>query len=637
LGERQCVVNNRPRGYDEGWQARMKWSLRSRILAGYALILLLLLFILLFSLINLQRLGKASASILQENYKSIIAAEFMTGAIERQDSALLLILLGYVEEGAAQFRQNTAEFLQWLGRAKDNVTIAGEGELVAGIESSYLEYLRVSESLLAGTVQARGQAGHYYHETALPLFVRIRSACQELRELNQGTMYESSDRARQVAGRTTVSLLGIGAAVLLFGLLFSFFLSNLIVRPLARVIDGMRAIEKGDFDVQLYSASRDELGRLANDFNNMVRQLKRYRELNIGEIMAEKKKIETIIQTIDDGIVVLDTEARVTDLNAKATEILKVKAADFKGEHFLELLGSEEIFRHLKKVLAEGKSLPAGGEEKTLTIENGEDRRHYQYFISPIRLKPGRVQGAVLLLRDVTRLKELNQLKSEFIMKASHELKNPLTGLTMNISLLQESASSSLKEGDRQLLASAKEDLKRLRTMVDDLLDLSRIEAGKLPMEIVETSLPLIVENALDAMRSQAEELSIAVSADLAPALPTVLADANKVLWVLTNLVANALRYTPRGGFVRIVAEKADTFVRIDIRDNGRGIPYEDQPRIFEKFFQVKDEPGTRGSLGIGLAICKEIIRAHRGSIWVDSTPGQGSTFSFTLPCAPQG
>jgi NtrC-family two-component system sensor histidine kinase KinB len=615
----------------------MKWSLRSRILAGYALLLLLMLFVLLFSLVNLQRLGKASASILQENYKSIIAAEFMIGAIERQDSALLLIMLGYAEEGRAQFRQNTADFLQWLGRAKDNVTITGEGELVTGIESSYLEYLKVSESLLAAAVPVRGQAGQFYHESALPLFRRIRRTCQELRELNQSTMYDSSDRARQVAGRTTVSLLGTGAAVLLFGLLFSFFLSNLIVRPLARVIDGMRAIEKGDFDVELYSTSNDELGRLANDFNSMVKQLKRYRELNIGEIMAEKKKIETIIQTIDDGIVVVDPEARVTDLNLKAAEILEVKAPDFKGEHFLELLASEEIFHHLKKVLAEGKSLPASGEENTLTIEKGEERRHYQFLISPIRHKPGRVQGAVLLLRDVTWLKELNQLKSEFIMKASHELKNPLTGLTMNISLLQESATAGLKENERQLLANAEEDLKRLRTMVDDLLDLSRIEAGKLPMEIVETSLPVIIDKALDAMKVQAEELSITVSADLPSLLPPILADANKVLWVLTNLVANALRYTSRGGFVRIGAEQADSFIRIDVRDNGRGIPYEDQPRIFEKFFQVKGEPGARGSLGIGLAICKEIIRAHRGTIWVDSTPGQGSTFSFTLPCAQQG
>jgi NtrC-family two-component system sensor histidine kinase KinB len=612
----------------------MNWSLRSKILGGYALILLLLLFILLFSLANLQSLGKASGSILRENYRSIIAAEHMIGAIERQDSALLLIQAGYPEEGRAQFTRNLPEFIQWLGREKDNITIKGEAELAQSIETGYLSYIEASQPFLSEGKAEPKQSGRYYHESVLPLFLRIRQTCEDLRELNQNTMYASSEQARLLAGRTMVSLLATGAAVLLFGLLFSIFLSNLIVRPLTRVTEGIRALEQGDYEVQVASASGDELGRLAGDFNSMARQLKRFHELNIGQLMAEKKKIETIIQTIDDGILVVDTEARITDLNAKAAEILQIQAGEFKGRHFLELLASEEIFQHLKKVLAEGRSLPASGEENTLTIEKGEGRKHYQFQLSPIWHRPGRIEGAVLLLRDVTRLKEVDVLKSEFIMKASHELKNPLTGLTMNISLLRESALANLKEKERQLLANAEEDLKRLRALVGDLLDLSRIEAGKLPIEIGKASLSAIVEKALETMRPQGQESSVDLAAQLPEGLPLVLADANKILWVLTNLVANALRYTPHGGFVRIAAEQEEHFVRIEVRDNGRGIPYEDQPRIFEKFFQSKNEPSVRGSLGIGLAICKEIIRAHGGTIWVDSVPGQGSVFSFTLPLA---
>jgi NtrC-family two-component system sensor histidine kinase KinB len=270
-----------------------------------------------------------------------------------------------------------------------------------------------------------------------------------------------------------------------------------------------------------------------------------------------------------------------------------------------------------------------------LTIRRGEERRHYQLLISPIQNKPGRTQGAVLLLRDVTRLKELDQLKSEFIMKASHELKNPLTGVTMNIALLRESAFERLGPKERLLLGGAEEDLRRLRGLASDLLDLSRMEAGKLTMEIGTAAMEAIVERCLVAMRAQAGELGVELSASLPEALPPVLADPNKILWVLTNLVANALRYTPRGGFVRISAEPEEASVRVEVRDNGQGIPYEDQARLFEKFFQARG--GSSGSLGIGLAICKEIIRAHRGAIWVDSTPGQGSTFSFTLPRADRG
>jgi NtrC-family two-component system sensor histidine kinase KinB len=612
----------------------MQLSLRSKILGGYLLILLLLVFILLFSLANLQRLGRASASILRENYRSIIAADHMIGALERQDSALLLVLAGYPQEGQAQFTNSLPDFMQWLGREKDNITIQGEAALAQSIESGYLRYLEASRPLLSEGLAGPAQAGRYYHESVLPLFLRIRRTCEDLRELNQNTMYNSSERARAVAGRATISLLATGGALLAFGLFFSFFLSNLIVRPLTRVTEGIRALERGDYDVQVASTSADELGRLAGDFNSMARQLRRFHELNIGQIMSEKKKIETILQTIDDGILVVDTEARVTDLNAKAAEILRVQPGGFKGRHFLELLGDERIFQQLKRVLAEGQVLPAGGEENTLTVEEGEGRRHYQFLLSPIQHKPGRIDGAVLLLRDITRLKEVDQLKSEFIMKASHELKNPLTGLTMNLSLLRESALSGLQEKERQLLAGAEEDLKRLRVMVNDLLDLSRMEAGTLQMEIARASLAAIVERALEAMGGQARESSVELSARVPAGLAPVLADANKILWVLTNLVANALRYTAHGGFVRIAVEQEERFARIEVRDNGRGIPYEDQPRIFEKFFQSKGQPEARGSLGIGLAICREIIRAHGGTIWVDSAPGQGSVFSFTLPLA---
>ncbi len=184
----------------------------------------------------------------------------MIAAIERQDSALLLILAGYPEEGRAQFTRNLPDFMQWLGREKDNITIEGEAELAQGIETGYLSYIDASQPLLSEAKVGREQAGRYYHDSVLPLFLRVRQTCEDLRELNQTTMYDSSERARQVAGRATVSLLATGTAVILLGLFFSFFLSNLIVRPLARVIEGIRAIEKGDFDVQVASDFRGRAG-----------------------------------------------------------------------------------------------------------------------------------------------------------------------------------------------------------------------------------------------------------------------------------------------------------------------------------------------------------------------------------------
>lgn len=610
----------------------MKWSLRVKILLGYGLILLLIIIILLISFVNLQRLGKATEAILRENYKSIISADYMIGSIERQDSAILLVLLGFNEEGKLQFTENIAPFMQWLGRAKDNITIVGEEELVNAIEKDYLKYLNAYESLVIQFEKDPDHAKSYYHEAVLPFFKQIRKTCYNLKELNQNIMYNSSEEAKRIAHRTTASLLLTGSVILFLGLFFSLLLSRIIVQPLKHVLESIHAIEKGNYDIEISPQSSDELGHISNDFNNMVKQLKRYRELNIGEVMAEKKKIETIIHNIDAGIVVVDREAHITDINMRASEFLGVKGSEIKGEHFLELLGNEEIFQPLKLVLEKGVRFPKPGEENNLSIEKDNSIKHYQFFITPISLKPGKIQGAVLLLKDITQLKELDQLKSEFIMKASHELKNPLTGLAMNISLLKETDLSSLKESERQLIINAEEDLQRLKTMVGDLLDLSKIEAGKLPMDIADVPLGLIIDKAVETMKPQAEKASVSLNAEYPKNLSPVQADANKIVWVLTNLISNAIRHTHAEGFIKVSAEDSGHYVQINVQDNGEGIPYENQVRIFDKFFQVKEVPGKSGSLGIGLTICKEILKAHGGIIWVDSTPGEGSTFSFTLP-----
>jgi NtrC-family two-component system sensor histidine kinase KinB len=217
-------------------------------------------------------------------------------------------------------------------------------------------------------------------------------------------------------------------------------------------------------------------------------------------------------------------------------------------------------------------------------------------------------------------------------MKASHELKNPLTGLAMSISLLKEADLSSLAERDRQLVYNAEDDLQRLKRMVDDLLDFSRIESGRLVMEMEEAELGLVIDRAVEAMQGQAASSEVALSGEYPEDLPKVLADANKILLVLTNLIQNAFRYTSARGFIRITARRAGNNVEVSVQDNGAGIPYEDQARVFDKFFQVRGATERRGSLRLGLAICKEIVKAHGGTIWVDSTPGEGSTFSLTLP-----
>ncbi len=606
-------------------------SLRKKIFIGYGFALALMILVFIWALVHLLELGQAGEAILRENYKSILAAENMVYAIERQDSATLLLFLGYEDQAWKQFRDNESLFFQWLGRARDNITVEGEERIVKTIENEYHFYLNHIAELRPVYKSNLQKTATFYHETILPSFNSVRNACIHLREINQETMFKASERARHIAKRAIWSMVFIGSAAIGIGLGFSLFLSNLLVRPVRQMTEATKKISEGNYDVDISIQSSDELGDLSHDFNEMVKKLKTYRDLNIEQIMAEKRKSDAIIRSIDDGLVVVDNEFRITDMNPTAAKALNVEPDQIQNRHFLEVVKNEMLFNYAKQSVETGQP-PTIEEKKTIfTVEQGERQRHYQFSITPVHGKPGTLLGVVLLLRDVTRLTELDRLKSEFVMTASHELRTPLTSIGMSIKLLLERTMEKLNEKDRQLLLAAHEDLQRLKTLVSNLLDLSKIEAGKMEMEFENISLHTLGQNAFGVLESQIDAKGIHFTLDLPQNLPNVSADSNKITWVLTNLISNALHYSESGGTIRLSAEHLGPFVHISVSDNGPGIPSEVQSKIFDKFVQIKSDKVLGGS-GLGLTICKEIVRAHGGTIWVDSTPGEGSIFTFTLP-----
>ena len=611
----------------------MTWTLRKKIFIGYGITLSLMVLILIWAFLNLWNLGQASDAILRENYRSILAAENMVYALERQDSAVLLLLLGYEEEGGKQFRENESQFFQWLGRAKDNITVEGEDKIVSAIETGYSAYLNLISEIKPISISGPRTAATLYHETMLPSFLKVREACIRLREINQENMYKVSDRASLIARRAIWSMGIIGIAAVAIWIGFSLFLSNLLVRPVQQMMHATQKISEGNYDVEVATKSSDELGRLTEQFNSMAKKLKSFHNLNIEQMIAEKRKSESVIRSIDDGIILIDADCKVTDMNPMAGEILRTDPEKAENRHFLEVVKNEQLFNYINQSIQTGKPPQIEEKQNVLTVERDGGRRHYQFSVTPVQGRMGSLLGVVLLLRDITRLAELDRLKSEFVMTASHELRTPLTSIGMGIDLLLESAPKKLNDKEQQLLSAAHEDLQRLKALVNNLLDLSRIEAGKMEMEFSSSPVRPLFEKVVDSFKIPAEPKGVVLSSDARAGLPDVKMDGNKIAWVLTNLISNALHFTPRGGTIRLTAEAFGPFVQISVSDNGPGIPYEYQSKIFDKFVQVKTDKILGGS-GLGLAICKEIVHAHGGTIWVDSIPGAGSTFNFTLPIA---
>lgn len=604
-------------------------NLKTKILLGYSIPLVLLILVGVWGVFNLLRLGKASDAILQENYRSILAAENMIDSLERQDSATLLVLLNNETEGVQQFRDNEIDFLQWLGRAKDNITIDGEAQTLETLESHYRDYL-ATFGQMSGLNAPDQPTPNYYYQTLLPRFQRVRQASGELRDLNQKTMVAASKQAQRISEQATWSMIGTGVVAAGLGIGASLLLSDRIVQPLRKMTRATEQIADGKYDVVLDVETQDELGHLAQEITTMSRKLKAFHKLNVGKVIAEKQRNEAIISSIADGLVVVDDQFKIIAVNPTAAVILGTTPEQAQHRAFQEVVRSELLYGYMQDTAKSGQPPALEEAQSTLDLERDGKTQYYKFAITPVTTEGNRRLGVVLLLQDVTKLKELDQLKSEFVATASHELRTPLTGMSMSINLLLENAQQKLSESEQELLQTARDDIQRLRALVNDLLDLSKIESGRIEMDLVPVDVGLLIEKALSPFKVQAEEQKVELVRQIPEDLPQAKADANKITWVLTNLVANALRYTDAGGQIRVAAHPHQNSIEVSVADDGDGIPFEYQARIFDKFVQVETERDVGGS-GLGLAICKEMIKAHGGTIWVDSAPGQGSTFRFTL------
>lgn len=612
----------------------MRYKFGQKILLGYGVIILLLIIIVGLAEYHISRLGSASQEILKENYESILASENMIGAIERQDSSIILSLFDDSNETLEQIKKNEGVFYQWLTRAKDNITIQGEADILNKIEEGYAKFLTLSAQLTNFRTEPprnfssqMKEAVKLYQEDIHPRFLEIRNNCIALRELNQNMMYQASSNARSLASRSAVSTLIVGVIVIIFGLTFSLLILRIVVKPIKSLTNAAVQVGDGDLSVKIPKIGRDEIGVLAMEFNKMVESLREFQEMNISQIVSEKKKSEAIVRSIKDGIIICDSKMRITSINSIARHIFNVSESNAINKPFLEITRQETLFEHLQEIL---KGKKPSIDEDVITVKVDDHENHYKFAILPIKGESSEFYGIVIFLQDITKLKELDKMKSEFVMMASHELRTPLTSVEMGVKLVLEESAGKINEKQKTLLQSSQEELNRLKNLVNDLLELSRIEQGNIEMDFDDIEIQTLCTRAFNTVKHQAQNKEISYSLDLEKPNLKVRADVSKIIWVITNLLGNAVRYTDKGGWIKLKSDVSGDWAFISVMDNGAGIPFEYQSKIFDKFVQLKNKE-TQGS-GLGLTIAKEIVRAHRGTIWVESKVHEGSTFTFTLP-----
>jgi len=619
-------------------------TIRTKLFFGYLVFTATLVVLGGWSAWHLREMGGVSRNIIANNYDSVIAAQDMRDSLERQNSAALFVPLGQEERALSQLSEYRRRFDTSFQSAANNITEPGEGEIIETIRRDRDAYYKQVDVFLAEIQALRRPAGHLsdgLREGAPgasegflrlePLINRLRVDCDNLLQINQRAMVAKSEAAAGVAQRWFLTTLGIAVSLVVAGLAFAVFLANRIVGPLRELTETAARIATGDLDAKARVSSRDEVGILAAGFNTMAERIRQLRRSDLGKLVVAQQTTEAAIDSLYDPVIITDAEGAVAKLNPAAEELFGTEAANV-GKPVGEIARDSRIPVAVAEALSSQR--PVAGEEaaSVLPLDVDGTERAFRLRTTPMRDEEGRLLGAVTLLEDITHLREIDRLKSEFIATASHELRTPLTSVQMGVHLLLEGATGGLTEKQRELLQACKEDCERLERLMRDLLDLSRIEAGKHIPQLSPIRVAELVAASTDPLRAQLDAKGLSFAAEVPPELPSVLADRAQIERVLTNLVSNALRHTDRGGLIRVSAVRRQGHVAISVKDTGHGIPPEYLAHIFEKFIRVPDAPS--GDAGLGLAISKRIVEAHGGKIVVQSEVGRGTTFTFTLPMA---
>src|ERR1051325_11073473 len=442
-------------------------------------------------------------------------------------------------------------------------------------------------------------------------------------------MLAKSEAAAGVAQLWFYRTLLIAGILVATGVLLAFILADRIVGPLRRLTEGTARIAAGDLDARVAVSSHDEVGLLAAEYNRMAENLRRWRSSDIGKLLVAQQTTEAAIDSLYDPVIVTDDQGRVTKLNPAAEEIFGSEKEN-TGIHVGEVARDVRIAGAVAEALESQRPVAVEEMSSVLPLAVAGSERAFRLRTTPMR-DHDHLLGAVTLLEDITHLREIDRLKSDFIATASHELRTPLTSVQMGVHLLLEKAAGELTDNQVEVLSACREDCERLDKLMRDLLDLSRIEAGESKPTLALVKTKDLIDEATVAARAQVESKGLEFKVDAPFTLPPVRIDRSQVERVLTNLIVNAIRYTQHGE-IKISAQPRGNSVAVSISDTGSGIPQEYLPHLFDKFVQV---PGaTTGGAGLGLAISRLIVEAHGGQISVQSEPSKGSTFTFTLPSA---
>lgn len=438
--------------------------------------------------------------------------------------------------------------------------------------------------------------------------------------------------------RALIWITVIGAACICIGVGMMFKLPASINRPIKQLTDGILEIANHHYDVSLNLTDSDELIEVSKNFNRMARRLNDYHNSTLSELMASKRYMETIINSINEPIIGLDNDRRILFINDEALNVLNLNREQTIRQLAEEVSMTNDLLRRLvRRLLEKDKNDVAGEKDEPLKIyaDNKECYFQVKYVTITMKATDGvtmEKKGDVIMLKNITEFRELDTAKTTFISTISHELKTPISAILMSLQLLNDKRIGELNAEQADLSQSIRENSERLLNITGELLNMTQVESGKLQLKPKITKPIELIEYAIKANRVQAEKFGIQVEVAYPEEgkIGKLFVDSEKIAWVLTNLLSNAIRYSSENGRVIIGARQVDEkHIEMHVQDFGKGIDPRYHKSIFDHYFRV---PGTKvqGS-GLGLSISRDFIEAHNGTLTIQSELGKGSLFTIRL------
>lgn len=604
-------------------------GLKQKLTTIYLVLVLIIAMVGGSGVITLSNLKGAVEGLMIANYKSINAANNMMEVLEKQN----INIINYIHMGNSQitkeFYNNSNEFYKWFNVESSNITETGEREYVEQLKNEYINFMRLFSKLQEiRNIKGTEEALTFYDNEVISSVILIRKDLRGISRVNEQVMLKNKDLVTGDVRNSTQFILILSITSVLGGFFLSIFLINKFLKPIYLLTETIKLVKEGDLNQQTPVISNDEIGVLAKEFNNMIKRLQAFEQSTLGKLMEERNKSITIVKSISDPLIVLDTNFKVMVLNKACEKFFNIKEDKAIGKHFLEVIRYGELFDYIWETYE-------GNEETTpriMTIKNDNKEYYFNITLSVIKNGLSNINGIIVFLQDVTELKELEKMKNDFVSSASHEFKTPLTSLMMGASLLMEKNMGVTNDKQQEIIKTIQEDADKLLNLVNNLLKLSTMEYDKSLFKLKEENIEDIINNSVKDFYKLAESKNIEIHLNIEKKLPTVMVDFEKLTWVINNLLNNALKFTAAGDQIYISSYKNHSKIFVSIKDTGIGISEEYVDKIFDKFVQVKGQDSSNSGTGLGLAISKQIVEVHSGEIWCESELGKGSNFIFTLP-----